>query len=81
MNFFGYTWKKIRGFWLFFYFIWKFFSDLQKHLLEYLCQIVEHVNKHYQMHITHTMQITKTLKQKTQTSYEHALTNTSLWEN
>jgi hypothetical protein len=29
------------------------------------------------MHITHTMQITRTFKQKTQTSYEHALANTS----
>jgi hypothetical protein len=33
------------------------------------------------MHTTLTMQITRTFKQKTQTSYEHALANTSLWEN
>jgi hypothetical protein len=32
------------------------------------------------MHTAHTMKITRTLKQKTQTSYEHALANTSLWE-
>lgn len=55
---------KLEVFLLFFYFIWKNFGDLQKYLLEYLCQIVEHVNKHYEIHIAHKMQITRTLKQK-----------------
>jgi hypothetical protein len=43
---------------------------------------LRHVSKHYEMHFAHTMQIASTLKQKAQTTYEHALTNTSiLWGN
>jgi len=37
------------------------------------------VSKFYEVHFAKTMQTTTTMKQKTQTTYEHALANTSTY--
>ncbi len=38
-----------------------------------------HVSKDYEVHSTHTIKIASKLKQKAQTTYEHALANTNTY--
>jgi hypothetical protein len=38
-----------------------------------------HVSKDYEVHSTHTIKLACKLKQKAQTTYEHALANTSTY--
>jgi hypothetical protein len=79
-----YPWKSVRERFLpIFSYIWRILRWPAKLFCRHLAcsklYSLEHVSKDYEVHSTHTIKLASKLKQKAQTTYEHALANTSTY--